>query len=253
MISTATRRSSAPRYWLRELMARPSGSRNQYLGAEERRLLAHGAEVADDLDRDAALLGTQILVARAHGEAVGLAHRRPRHDVDGEGEVADQVADHLQLLVVLASEQGNIRPHQVEQTRHHAGHAIEMTGARGTLQNIGQTGHADAHRRLDPERVHRLDPGQEQQIATGPGQALGIGLGGARVAGKVLVRAELGRVDEHTGHHPVGVAAGQFDERMVTRVQVAHGRHQRDALAALTPAGEMGAQFGHPGDGADHA
>jgi len=91
-----------------------------------------------------------------------------------------------------------------------------------------------------------------REPAAGLLQAGGVGFGCARVAGEVFVRAELGRIDEDAGDHAVGVLPGQRDQRVVTCMQVAHGRDQRDAQALALPAVDDGAQTGQFGDGFDH-
>ena len=62
----------------------------------------------------------------------------------------------------------------------------------------------------------------------------GFGVGGKRprVAVEVFVGAKLQGIDEHAGDHEVGVLTGGFHQPQVPGVQVAHGRHQRNARAA---------------------
>src|SRR5580692_8560799 len=54
-------------------------------------------------------------VARAEGEAVGLAHRGTGDDLDGKEEGAGHSLDELQLLPVLFAEVGAVRPDEVEE------------------------------------------------------------------------------------------------------------------------------------------
>ena len=53
---------------------------------------------------------------------------------------------------------------------------------------------------------------------------------GTRIALEILMRPELGRVDEHGNHHKAGFKAGRADQAHVSRVQRAHGGHQADCL-----------------------
>ena len=53
----------------------------------------------------------------------------------------------------------------------------------------------------------------------------------ARIFCKILVGAELLRIDEDRRNHRRAIASGSFDERQVPRVQRTHGRHQPDDAA----------------------
>ena len=64
----------------------------------------------------------------------------------------------------------------------------------------------------------------------------------ARVQRVVLVRAELGRVDEDAGHDVVGVLAREVHQREMAGMQVAHGRHEADAQALAAPVADLRAQ-----------
>ncbi|MNI70043.1 hypothetical protein D3C73_1258300 [compost metagenome] len=47
------------------------------------------------------------------------------------------------------------------------------------------------------------------------------------------------RIDENTDYHDIGARAGFINKLHMTFVQVAHGRHQRDAFPILTPAADL--------------
>lgn len=70
-----------------------------------------------------------------------------------------------------------------------------------------------------------------------------IGGEGAGVFVQVFAGTELQRVDEDAGNHEVGALGGLGHQRGVAAVQVAHGRHERDALALATGTGHGCAQF----------
>ena len=53
-------------------------------------------------------LGVEVGVARAHRQAVGLAHGRQHLDPHREVEVADHAPDHRRLLGVLLAEVGDV-------------------------------------------------------------------------------------------------------------------------------------------------
>src|SRR5207249_4153778 len=62
----------------------------------------------------------------------------------------------------------------------------------------------------------------------------------AWVGGEVLVRTELGRIDEEAGDDDVVLGAGRSEEREVALVEAAHGRHQADGSLACYLAGGIG-------------
>ncbi|MCY1528623.1 hypothetical protein D9M68_637350 [compost metagenome] len=127
-----------------------------------------------------------------------------------------------------------------------------MAGAAPAAEAFGDQGHVDAGLALHAVGVHLLDVRVEQQVATGGHQLLLVGHQGARVTGQVFAGAELQRVDEDTGDHEVGTLAGLLHQGDVPGVEVAHGRHEADALAFAARAGDGGAQFADGLDG-DHA
>ena len=92
-----------------------------------------------------ALLGAEVGVARAHGQAVALAADVDRHDLQRDGEVAHHGLDDRQLLGVLAAEQRPARGGQVHEGEHHLAHAGEVGGAGAALQDGGDRAGVDAH------------------------------------------------------------------------------------------------------------
>ena len=184
-----------------------------------------------------------------HNSLVKLA----REQLDRERQVAHEVADHRQLLVVLAPERGDVRLHLVEQPRDHGDHAVEMPRAMRAVEHVGDPGHAHAHRAVGAERVHRPDRRPPQQVAAGAVEPLRVLFGRARIAREILVRAELGRVHEHAGDDAVGMRARQLDQRKMARVQVAHRRHESHAQAFALPLRDLRAQRLELFDDPDHA
>jgi hypothetical protein len=98
--------------------------------------------------------------------------------------------------------------------------------------------------RHSPSSSSVSDLRKEQQVAAGRDQAGAILLRRARIARVVLVRAELGRIDEAADHDARGMAPCDPDQREVALVQVAHGRHEGDALVAQAPGMQRSAQVG---------
>ncbi|MNN36961.1 hypothetical protein D3C81_1508800 [compost metagenome] len=118
-----------------------------------------------------------------------------------------------------------------------------MPRAAGAAQAFGQRRYADTGLHAHAVGVHLFDRGREQQIAACLEQALLVGSERARVGVKVFVGAELQRVDEDTGDHEVGTLGGLGHQRGMAVVQVAHGRHERNAFAFATSTGHGGTQL----------
>ena len=190
-----------------------------------------------------ALSRIEELVARTHGQAIRLANDRRAKDRDRKGKVDRHPAHDQQLLEVLAAEHGQIRLHEVEQLGDHGRHAIEMARPAGPFEDLSQLRDANADALACTERIDRIDFGQEQRIASMRLESFRIGIGCARVAREVFAGAELGRIDEHAGDDGIATFAGKVDQGMVPGVQVAHGRHEADALLALPPLACPGAKF----------
>jgi hypothetical protein len=147
-----------------------------------------------------------------------------------------------QLLEVLLAEYRDIGLDQVEQLAHHGRHAVEMARPMRTFQRLGDPRHTHADTLLGAERINRGDFRRKQQIAFDVGQGRLILHQGARVAIVIFVRTELGRVDEDARDDALGTRARQLDQRLVTGVQVAHGRHEADCLSLRAPASDRSAQ-----------
>ncbi len=92
-------------------------------------------------------------------------------------------------------------------------------------------------------RVHLLDARREDQI--GPArERIQVGVEVARVAGEVLVRAELGGIDEDRDHDRVRELACPRDVGEVAGVQRTEGGDEGDRSA--------GERLAHPRDRRDH-
>ena len=133
------------------------------------------------------------------------------------------------------------------------GDAVEMIGPRGAAQILGQV--ADADMGAEALRIHLGRVGREDEIGAGLGELGEIALFVARVVTEVLARAELDRVHEDGHDHVVGFALGEGDEGEMAFMQRAHGGHESDRLARLSPSGDVAAQVAdrpHCGEGARH-
>ena len=116
-------------------------------------------------------------------------------------------------------------------------------------QLITENRHPDLDTLVDTERVDLLGCGVEQQI-----NPLLIQFGLIRpqrawIGRKVLIRSELGGVDEDAHHDPLGQFLSQFHQAEVTGVEAAHGGHKGHRLMSGAPAGNGLAYPGRCGDG----
>src|SRR5690606_29742266 len=74
----------------------------------------------------------------------------------------------------------------------------------------------------------------------------------ARVARQILVRTELGRVDEDARRADVGAAQPLAHEREVAFVEVAHGGNQGERLSLSLQLGDPGAYLGGGSEDVGH-
>jgi hypothetical protein len=189
-----------------------------------------------------ALGGAQVAVARAERQAVLGAAGVARDDLDGQSELAHHLADHHQLLVVLAPEHGAARAaaeHAGKELHHHRAHAHEEPGTEVPLEDVGDL-RIGVHLEGLRLGVQVVLARREQHVAAGGLQLGAVGVPGARVAVEVLVRQELQPVHEDAGDGDVAQPRGLAHEREVAVVQVAHGGHEGGAPAP----GKGGAQVG---------
>ncbi len=151
-------------------------------------------------------------------------------DFDAKLQVLRHPPDHRELLEILLAEDRDVGANGAEQLGHHGGDAVEMPGPSLPVPAIAQA--LDADRRGETRRIHVLSLGQPQQVATRLLQHLGVLLLLPRVAVEVLVRPELQRIDENGGDNPIRAAPRFLDQGDVPGMQRAHGRNERQALAA---------------------
>ena len=146
-----------------------------------------------------ALFGREVGVARAERQAIRVAQGAQTDDLDRQQEIARHALDHLELLIVLATEHGHALAAHREQLTHDRGHAVEVTGAVRTAQRRGQAAHV--HARALALRVHLARVRREHVGHARLATQLEIALERARVASKVFVRAELRGIDEDRERH----------------------------------------------------
>jgi hypothetical protein len=193
-----------------------------------------------------ALVGVEVAVARGQGEPVRLTQDGRPENPGRDVEVADEAADHRELLPVLLAEHGEIGAGLVEQLGHDLRHAVEMTGPRGAAQTVGQAGDADLGR--EAVGVHLLYRRREEEVAARLGEHGGVTRLVAGIGREILGRGELGGVDENCRHHPVRMGAAHIEEREMPRMERAHGRGQGDPLARRPPSRDAPAQIADAAD-----
>src|SRR5882724_1726176 len=102
---------------------------------EETRGLRQGLRQSN---RCLTLSWTQIYIARAHGQPIGLADGRATDHLDGHPEVVDHALDDLQLLIVFLPEIGAIRVYQMKQLADDRRHSTKMPRPRRTFEDAAQ-------------------------------------------------------------------------------------------------------------------
>jgi hypothetical protein len=83
-------------------------------------------------------------------------------------------------------------------------------------------------------RVHGLGIGSPDQIDTRLRQIGEVGRQASRIRLKVLMRRELGRINEYRDDDAIGATLRGSDQSEVSGMKCAHGRHQR-GRASLAP------------------
>ncbi len=204
---------------------------------------ARAIECAIHRRRPGALVGTQVAIARAQREAVLGPYGRGTDDLHRQAEILHRGADDRQLLVVLLAEDRDVRLHEVQQLHDDRGDALEVPRTESATEDVRQLRHVHDRAAGRALRIHLVDRRQEQHVRAELGQQRGIIVRSARVRGKILVRAELQRIHEHACDHAPAVVVRRTDQARVSRVQVAHGRHERDAFAREAPLAHDPAQL----------
>ena len=181
-------------------------------------------------ERALALVRREQLVPGGEGEAVVVADRRERAQLEIEREVGDHTPQDLDLLRVLLAEVGEIWADDREELQAHRRDPAEMPRPEGSLQNRAELGHVDP--RLEAGGVHLLHAGSEDEVDTGVGRRGQVARLVARILGEVAVVGELGRVDEQAHDDGRALRPGRLQQRDVPGVQCAHRRDEADRAFA---------------------
>ena len=116
-----------------------------------------------------------------------------------------------------------------------------MPGSAGATQHIRQTRHLNPGLFGLRLGIHHPYRRRKQQVGAFGRKHRGIAFQRARIIVEILSRTKLQRIDEDTGHHPVGDLVRGFDQRQVPGVQIAHRRHE-GYIASSPPRFDLGAQ-----------
>src|SRR5271156_4998709 len=208
-----------------------SRGKHYFLGAAKvgAMLVASGANREAQRERVLTLGRREVGVARAHREAVFLAHDRHRHNLDIEVQIADHFLNRAQLLKILLAEDRQVRFDDVEQLGDHRRHPAEMARAMRAAQTIRDVARVD--RRLRVRRVHCSRLRREDDVDRHRLEHRAVALEVARIAREVLAGSKLGRIDEYRRDQDRRLATAFAHQRQMAVVQKAHRRHQRDSLA----------------------
>ena len=102
---------------------------------------------------------------------------------------------------------------------------------KSTPRHVGQ----DLNKGRSVRRIHLLDRGMEHHAASVLLEQRAVAVKVARIGLQVLIRAELGRVDEIRRDNTVAHRNCLVYQARVTLMQVAHRRHETDRQALLLP------------------
>ncbi len=122
---------------------------------------------------------------------------------------------------VLLAEVGTVGLDDVEEARDDGGNAVEVAGARGSVEARGDGAGVDKGGVAG--RIHFGGGGREEERDAGVGELAAVLVEGAGVGGVVLVGTKLGWVDEDGGGDGVVLRERGRDQRQMPGVERAHG------------------------------
>ena len=161
-------------------------------------------------------------------ETAGLAHGGHADHLHRHVELPRHGTDQGELLPVLLAEERLVGRDDVEELRDHRGDTVEVPRAAGAAQGIGQGRQGDRDLPVASLRIHLVDGGREEVVRADLAKVSKIVVECARVVAEVLVRAELGGIDEDGHHGDVAGLATCTHQREVSFVEIAHRGHQTD-------------------------
>ncbi len=142
-----------------------------------------------------ALFGTQVRVASAHRQAIGVTYGWHRHDFNWQIEVTHQVLDDCQLLPIFSPEIGACRLDNVEELEHYGRDTGEMAGPGDSLERTGHWTNINAGSKSF--RVYLILSWDKNGISTRFTQQRDIAFNVTRVTGQVLIGSKLGWINKY--------------------------------------------------------
>ena len=188
--------------------------------------IARGAQGTVERWGGGALGGTEVGVATAEGQAIGLAHGRHPAQLDRQVEVGHEAAQHRQLLRVLLPEVGLGRGRDGEELGDDGGDSPEVPRPRRALERFRRAAHLDGGG--ETGRIQLLDRGMKEEVYPRLGQQGGVALERPRIVLEVLARAELQRVHEDRGDDVRVLGPRRGHQRQVPPMQRPHRQHHAD-------------------------
>jgi hypothetical protein len=175
----------------------------------------------------------QIRVARAHGQAVRIAHDRARRSRRREVEVARPCAGSARPAAGPSGRTPRRRAHQVEQLRHDRQHALEVAGTEPAAQPVRAPARAPSPR-PPAVGIHPRSAGANSSVDAAAAASSRVPLQVARVAVEVLAGPNWSGLTKTRGRR--SRCGGRVAEAEVPLVQIAHGRDEADAAAGTRTA-----------------
>ncbi len=146
------------------------------------------------------------------------------------------------MLVVLVTEHGQVGFDDMQQLGDHGAHPAKMAWAMFAFERVGQRDLLDPAGRIAV--VHLLVGRRKYHVDFFPLADAAIRFEVTRIAVEVLVRPELGRVDEDAHHHRGALVARRAHQRHVTVMQGSHGRDQGNAAIRTFGGADHGLHLG---------
>src|SRR5580698_9636751 len=136
-----------------------------------------------------AFLRTQVRIARAHGQAIGLTHNWADDDFDEEIQVAHHTAVNRALGSVFLSEESQVWFNDVEEFRHYRSDSAKMPWARLAAQHFAHTLNRQVSNGIF--RIHVFDRRRKQNVDPLALQQFTVPLESAGIFGQVFIGSEL--------------------------------------------------------------
>ena len=178
------------------------------------------------------LVGVEVAVPAAHGQAVGLAdRRRPSGSRPGGSGRRPSGGSRAVAGSPSRRRRRGRAGRSSKSLRTTVATPRKWPGRLAPSRTSERPGHLDERRRAGRAGTSSSTVGAKIRSAPAASQSGEVGVEGPGVAREVLGRAELGRVDEDRDDHEPGLGPAALDQPDVPVVQGPHRRDQADDLA----------------------